>query len=642
MKKKIIIALSLIVVVAAAAFTFILVKANALIALYKPKLEQTVSAALGAKVSLGEVTVSLFPSLIVNVASVSLTNEHGERLPVALGALRAEAAIMPLLSKRLELSTIEIVRPSFTVEKTAMGVSIPGLFGTRQTPPATKPAPTATSADPAAPSEAEGGLGIQIEEIAIRDGELLFNDKVAGRTLTIKAIQLSSGISLRGAETAVPEATLRFTLQDTPPLSVTAKNVSFNKETSLLSLGTVVLNSEAGAVEAQGEINAKSANGTVQLSSKGLTLTKLSALLAPLAPALSNLSPGGDLAFKVSVKEPTSPRPQLAGTVTLTAVTIAPAASAGVSPIGGTIALSGTPTDLNVKSDALAVTYQKAPLVLAVNAQVKPESLTVRSLEVKGFGGTTAITATLSQVGAKPFSATLSSATLSIESLLKSFKPELQQHVSGVITSLSVQPKGQLTGDIAGSVQAPGSLRVTNSVLKGTNLPNVILSKFDSIPFLEGSLRQFVPREFDRFLTSPDTNIKELTSSFTVQGRAISIQSFALSSDIFSLEGSGTIGADGAMSMNTTFFFTRDFSQALTQRNKNMKNILATDGRLIVPLSIRGKAPALVLYPDIAKIIETGAAKALQDKAVSALEKALEKGGKTNGLGKALGKTLGF
>jgi uncharacterized protein involved in outer membrane biogenesis len=646
MKKKLIIALSAFLTVLIVALVILITRANDVIALYKPKIEDTLSDTLGAKVTLGELSVSLFPTLAVNVESLAVTNEKGERLPLALGGLRAEAALLPLLSKQLELSSIELVRPALTLEKTVSGVVIPGLnLSSQKAPPSAAPASTprgsaATAGSPA--SQADSGLAIRIEEIVVRDGELLFDDKTTGRAVSINAIQLKSAIALNGAQTTIPEATLQFIVKGTPPISVSASNLSFNKESSKLSLGTVILNTEAGSVDIQGEVTPKDSSGAVQIASKGLALKKVTSLLSPFAPALSPLGLGGDLSFKVAISNPTSPLPHLTGSVNLSGVSVASSPSVSMTDIGGSLLLTGTTADLNVKSDNLKLTYQEAPLTLAFNTQMKRDSINVSALSVKGFGGVTNVSATLSQLGAKQYSADIAASTLSLEALLRAFKPELQNNATGTISSLKLQPKGQLTGDVAGSTQAPGTLRVTNAVLKGTNLPNVILTKVDSIPFLEGALRQFVPREFDRYLTSADTNIRECTATFTVQGRSISISSLALSSDIFSLDGNGTVAADGTVSMNTAIYFTKDFSQALTQRNKNMKNILAGDGRLIIPLSIRGKAPALVAYPDVAKIIQTGAAKALQDKAVSALEKALEKGGKNSGLGKALGKSFGF
>jgi hypothetical protein len=296
------------------------------------------------------------------------------------------------------------------------------------------------------------------------------------------------------------------------------------------------------------------------------------------------------------------------------------------------------------------LTFQNAPLSVAFDAQVRPDSLSLRSLELKGFGGSTSATSSLSLTGSKPFSSDTTSSNLSIEALLSAFKPDLRQYVSGTITSCKLPLKGALGGEIARntSTSGPASLAVRNALLKGTNLPQVILTKVDSVPFLEGSLRQFVPKEFERFLSSPDTEIRELTTSFTILNGSISFSNIALTSDIFSLAGNGTVSPDGALSLNTTFFFTREFSEALTQRNKKSKALLAADGRLIVPLAIRGKAPTIGIYPDLAKIIETGAAKALQDKAVSALERALGNSGKKDdnkkrsGFGKALGGALGF
>jgi hypothetical protein len=319
-----------------------------------------------------------------------------------------------------------------------------------------------------------------------------------------------------------------------------------------------------------------------------------------------------------------------------------------VSETNGDISLAGTALALKVASENLKLRYQNTPLAITLAASlIDKTTLDVTKCTVKGWGGTTTVVGSLSSPQQRPLRIDLSASDLAITALLETFKPDLSGRVSGTITSFSTKlATAGPSSDLATALQGPGSLRVTNGVIKGTNLAAAVLAKVDSLPFLAGSLRSFVPPQFDKQFSKPDTEVRDLRADFSLRKGALGIGSFSLTSDIFSLDGDGSVAFTGEVNLKTTIYFTKEFSQALAQQGRDVKNVLAADGRLIIPLTIQGRSPALVLYPNIQKIIETGAAKALQDKALSALEKALggkskkeggtdQKGGQNN-LGKAL------
>ena len=96
------------------------------------------------------------------------------------------------------------------------------------------------------------------------------------------------------------------------------------------------------------------------------------------------------------------------------------------------------------------------------------------------------------------------------------------------------------------------------------------------------------------------------------------------------------------LNLNTTIFFTKEFSQALATSIPPLKKVLATDGRLTFPLAIHGRPDALVIMPNLNKLIELAGKRVLKDGADQLLDQALKKtpGGDT--AKKALEGLLGF
>ena len=74
---------------------------------------------------------------------------------------------------------------------------------------------------------------------------------------------------------------------------------------------------------------------------------------------------------------------------------------------------------------------------------------------------------------------------------------------------------------------------------------------------------------------------------------------------------------------------------------KEVGKILDKDGHLTIPLTLKGTPPAVIVIPNISKLLEIGGKKVLQEKATELLGRALG-GNKNSDSLKGLGKALGF
>jgi hypothetical protein len=214
---------------------------------------------------------------------------------------------------------------------------------------------------------------------------------------------------------------------------------------------------------------------------------------------------------------------------------------------------------------------------------------------------------------------------MSIESLLSTFKPERAGNFSGTIASLNAQVSGPL-GPQAPNLRGPGSVSVRNAALKGFNLPHAVLSSVGKgLPFLEETLVESVPPEFQGILREPDTRIQSLDASFELQGDLTVLRSLEAVGDIFSLRSNGSIARDGTLDLAMTLTFTPEFSRALARRVKDIGKVYDSAGRLVIPLTLKGRSPKLVVLPDLSKLMQTGAGRIIEREAGRAIDRALGK-----------------
>ncbi len=623
MKKKLLIVIASLATVLAATVLIVVYKLNDLVQGFRPQIEQQLSVALGSKVELGEISASLFPTCHLSVHEVKVLAPDGRSTSMSLGSLTASVALRPLLSKKLDISNLEIQRPRITLIKDASGTSIQGL---NMSPSSTKPAqPSQSSELSGQPSSSPTQLDIAVSRISVSDGELTIDDRVASKRTSVKDIDLTAGVEIQGNQINVPSLKLSFAPSPLPQLNFTGARISYAQESGKLSIGSIDASSDVGGIHAEGTLDTKTQSGVLSVSSKGIDLRKAAGLLKSAAPTLASMNITGTIATSLAVTL-AGGQPSLKGPVTLKEINLDLPGPQKVRSLSGDINLQGSLTDLSVSTSTIKLSFQDAPLRVATTARVTSANVTVQALNVSGLGGETRLPATIQLNPPKAFSAQPSISSVSIEELLKVTKPDLSRSIAGTIVSAKGNFSGSTMGEVARSVNGAGDLLIKNAVLKGVNVPNLILSKVSNIPLLEGTLRSNIAPEHQKYFNDPDTKVAEFTSEYSLGGGVINLKSLRATSEAFVLQSSGTMSMDGELNLASNFILSADISTSLAKRSKTVENMLTKDKRLEIPVVIKGKSPALVVLPDISKLLQGAGGRALEQQAGKLLEKAL--GGK--------------
>jgi hypothetical protein len=246
-------------------------------------------------------------------------------------------------------------------------------------------------------------------------------------------------------------------------------------------------------------------------------------------------------------------------------------------------------------------------------------------LDIQGFEGSARVPLTLSLGTPQQVRANAALEGVSIQSILTAFNPERAGNFTGTVASMKANVSGDL-GPGAPSLRGPGSLSIVKGTLKGFNLPRAVLSAIGKgLPFVDEALADNVPPEFAGIMNEPDTRIESLDSTFELQGELTMLRSLRAVSDIFTLESSGSIARDGNLDLKATLTFTEEFSRALARRVKDIGKVYDSKGRLVIPLTLQGRTPKLLVLPDLSKLMQTGAGNIVEREAGRAIDRALGK-----------------
>ena len=193
--KKLVIALGIVLAVAVLAVAAALVLPALVPAeSIKEQVARQVKTATGRDLTIdGKVSVSVFPSLSVEVSNIALSSPPGfsARDLLRLGALEVKLRVLPLLSGRVEMASFVLIDPTLTLQLDRKGRSNWAFDTARAAETAAPPAPAA------APAGADLN-DVVLGDVRLRNGTLVYLDDAAGAREEVPGIDLS--IALKGLD----------------------------------------------------------------------------------------------------------------------------------------------------------------------------------------------------------------------------------------------------------------------------------------------------------------------------------------------------------------------------------------------------------------------------------------------------------
>lgn len=196
MKKKILITVAVVVVVlilVAVALPFF-IDANR----FKPTLESDLSTALGRKVDIGNISLSIL-SGSVSVDSVSIADDPAfSRSPfLTAKQLSAGVSLMPLIfSRRLDVSSFTVTDPQVTLLRASSGrwnySSLGSSASKTQAPPQARPSSSAQSKAPAESNASSSASNLSVAKLKIENGTIAVGTVGSTKMRTYEAVNLEA------------------------------------------------------------------------------------------------------------------------------------------------------------------------------------------------------------------------------------------------------------------------------------------------------------------------------------------------------------------------------------------------------------------------------------------------------------------
>ncbi|HVA39649.1 MAG TPA: AsmA-like C-terminal region-containing protein, partial [Candidatus Binataceae bacterium] len=278
---------------------------------------------------------------------------------------------------------------------------------------------------------------------------------------------------------------------------------------------------------------------------------------------------------------------------------------------------------------------------LAADATYGGQAVTISSLKVGAFNGTLDGTARAT-LGAEPvFNVGLNLHGIDLQQALLSQKSKAADTVRGQLTGqVRVAGRGDTFDRIKPTLSGNGQMAVANGKLIGVNIAAQAMRKVQGLPGIDKLITPTIIARHPALFNSPDTDLRELSMTFVIQGPRITSHDIKAATPDYSALADGWFDLDKNIDMNAHLLLSQELSRELMSEKKNVVYLANEQKQVDIPVRISGQLPKPSVQPDIQFLAQRAAGHLMQKQAGKLLGKFL--GGKSkNGSGSSGGNPLG-
>ena len=616
MKKIIISILILVLVVLGGGIGYLAMNANSLIAKNKGELEKVASEAIGGDVKLGELSVSVFPSIQVNISEFTLSkNKSNEQL--SLKNLKLNLSLSDLMFGAIKVTNLSLSDPTITLIKDKNGIRVAGLPEAKAEK---KSQDASTAAKPVQASNAQAGsspLSVDLESLSITGLNVRLLNSVTGKESPLSKLDLSTGIKVKGSAISVKGLSIAGSVLKSAKVDISGDINELGGEKEKLKLKAVTSNLKLSEIKQITDILETS----LPIEGDGSIKIKADISGSSESPAVEGVVDLGD--SKV-VKPATFSKD--AGTplaVSFAMKTLGDKLSFSTSIVGDKLALVSPPTSVTninigiqaqgepkkntfaLSTDSLALALGGAPIRGKIEADLMGAQMNLKTLHLDAFNGTVDGTAKHNS-SSTTLGLDLNAATLDLGMILSALNPAVPAPFQGTLSSLNLNMNTVLKTDPARDLVGRGSLNMVNGKIVGSNIVGEVFKQLATVPFVGKDLISSMPPAEKEALTKKDTDIQQLSASFTLASQRLTTPDLLLTSSLFSLTAIGSVGFDGSMDLKCKMTLNKALSSLMVAKVKELKTTLTPNGEMTLAVGIKGKSPGLVVSPDLGNLMKAG------------------------------------
>jgi hypothetical protein len=609
MKKILLTSIIVILVLVAGALGYLAFNANSLIAKNKPELERMASEAVGAKVTLGDISVSVIPSIKLNVSEFKVSGERkGEEL--SLKDLKLSVSLKEMLSGNIKITNLSISDPTILLIKERNQIRVAGLPEQKNNGDKAQSAERARLSSETEATRQDAPISLDLDSLSIEGLNVRIKNARSGAESAISRLNISTGIKFKENFISAKEILVQGTILKSGNISIkgnlnqlgsTKESMKLAGEITKLRLNEAVnlLNvlETSLPIEGDGDIGVKfEARGSTKAPTLDLNVDLTKAKIAKGGTFTKEA--GVPLSLAINIK------PENQGMVYSTSLQgdkislVSPPTALSSLNLGIQAQQKAGANATDLITDSLSLNLGGAPVRGKIEASLVGSNTNLKSLHLDAFNGTIDGTANHnSDSGA--LSSDLAVATLDVAMLVSALTPAAPAPIAGTLSSLSLKSSTSLKRDPAAALSGRGSFILVNGKLLGVNIVAEVLKQIGALPFVNRDLSADLPPEEKEALKRKDTEIKQLSGSFGIANQTINTNDFFLQSQQFALTSAGQIGFDGNMNLKSNMILNKAISTVLVTKTKELKSAVNPKGELVLSVIIKGKSPNLSVMPDL-------------------------------------------
>ena len=196
--------------------------------------------------------------------------------------------------------------------------------------------------------------------------------------------------------------------------------------------------------------------------------------------------------------------------------------------------------------------------------------------------------------------------------------------------------RGQLTGsfdaafrgtgpEMIQSLSGQGRLNLKEGALVNMNLLREIFQKISIIPGLADTLSNRLPESYKEKFAVKDTLFEPMDLSMTLGNGALSFNDLKVGTDAFELGGTGRVGLDGAVTIQSRVRIDPTLSAAIVRSVEELQFLSDGQGQLEIPVVIQGTLPQISILPDVGYVASHLVSKKTEELIGGLLQKWVDK-----------------
>jgi AsmA protein len=226
---------------------------------------------------------------------------------------------------------------------------------------------------------------------------------------------------------------------------------------------------------------------------------------------------------------------------------------------------------------------------------------TIKSLSLGAFGGALKAKGRYDMRETTPrFAAVANVKAMDLTQIFRAFVPTAPQNLRGIIDiDLDLTGSGKEWSAIQKTLKGNGKAEVVNGALLDMNLAESVMS---NIPGGVNIVPADIRKKYPAIFSAKDTEFKQMKGSAVIADSKAHTEDLVVSAAEFETQGKGWLAFDRKVDFRALLFFSQRLSQDIISKAREAKGLANEQGRIEMPFTLSGKLPGAKPKPDMSYI----------------------------------------